>query len=121
QILVSVSAHREFRATRNSPLGAAKFLLRNPRRVLPALVVQALVTALVLAVVTPLTGFDETVEAELRPLAAYTPVTPLRRNEFDDALLALIDRDPGLERRVRAKSLEMRTPMIVGSTYTELV
>lgn len=104
-----------------SALRAARFLTRNPRRVLPAIVVQALVTALVLAVVTPLTGFEATVEANLRPLSVYTAVTPMSRNDFDDALATLLDADPGLERRVPAKALWMRTPMVVGESYTMLV
>ena len=93
-------------------LGALRFLLRNPRRVLPAVVVQALVTALVLAVVTPLTGFGATVEANLRPLTVYTAVTPMRRADFDDDLVRVLDGNPALERRVDAKALWMRTPMI---------
>lgn len=102
-------------------LGALRFLLRNPRRVLPAVVVQALVTALVLAVVTPLTGFGATVEATLRPLRAYTAVTPMSRADFDDALAAVLDGNPALERRVPAKALWMRTPMVVGEAFTMLV
>jgi hypothetical protein len=103
------------------PLSPRLFLLRNPRRVLPSIVVQALVTALVLAVVTPLTGFQATIEANLRSLAAFTPVTPMRRNDFDETLTAILDKNPGLERRIRAKLLWMRTPMIVGSSYTNLM
>ncbi len=102
-------------------LGALRFLLRNPRRVLPAIVVQALVTALVLAVVTPLTGFGATVEANLRPLTVYTAVTPMRRADFDDDLVRVLDGNPALERRVDAKALWMRTPMIVGEAFTMLV
>src|SRR5262245_42213333 len=100
---------------------AATFLVRNPRRVLPAILVQALVTALILAVVTPLTGFDEMEEVNLRPLSVYTAVTPMSRNGFDDGLGAVLDQNPALERRVSAKALWMRTPMIVGESWTMLV
>ncbi len=102
-------------------LGALRFLARNPRRVLPAVVVQALVTALVLAVVTPLTGFGATVEANLRPLTVYTAVTPMSRADFDEGLSALLDANPAQERRVQAKALWMRTPMVVGESFTMLV
>lgn len=102
-------------------LGAFRFLARNPRRVLPAVVVQALVTALVLAVVTPLTGFGATVEANLRPLTVYTAVTPMSRADFDEGLSAQLDANPAQERRVQAKALWMRTPMVVGESFTMLV
>lgn len=102
-------------------VGAWAFLRRNPRRVLPAIVVQALVTALVLAVVTPLTGFRATLEAGLLPLRAYTAVTPLSRADFDDELSALLDANPAMEKRVAAKALWMRTPMVVGESFTMLV
>ena len=103
------------------PLAARHWLLRNPRRVLPAIVVQALVTALVLAVVTPLTGFEATVEANLNALSVYTGVTPMRRSDFDPTLTKLLEANPHMERHVRAKALWMRTPMIVGESYTMLI
>lgn len=102
-------------------VGALRYLLRNPRRVLPVVAVQALVTALVLAVVTPLTGFEATVEASLLPLRAYTAVTPLSRADFDDELSRVLDADPALERRVPAKALWMRTPMVVGESFALLL
>lgn len=103
------------------PLAAAVWLARNPRRVLPAVLVQALVTALVLAVVTPLTGFEETAEASIRPLRHYTGVTPMRRRAFDDELSALLDGNPAMERRLRAKALPMRMPMVVGDAWAVLL
>jgi hypothetical protein len=103
------------------PLAARNWLLRNPRRVGPVIVVQALVTALVLAVVTPLTGFEATVEANLNALRVYTALTPMRRSEFDPSLTRIIDANPHMERHVRAKALWMRTPMIVGESYTMLI
>ncbi|MCC7139228.1 MAG: FtsX-like permease family protein [Planctomycetes bacterium] len=101
--------------------GPLAWLVRNPRRVMPAVVVQALVTALVLAVVTPLTGFEATVEANIAPLSHYTGVTPSERNDFDPALSALLDANPAMQRRVRAKALWMQTPMIVGESYAMLL
>lgn len=106
---------------RPRPLSAAAWLARNPRRVLPAVVVQALVTALVLSVVTPLTGFEATAEASLHALRHYTGVTPMRKRTFDEELSRLLDANPALERRVRAKALPMRMPMIVGDAYAILL
>lgn len=103
------------------PLAARHWLLRNPRRVWPVVAVQALVTALVLGVVTPLTGFEETFEVNLRPLRVYTAVTPMRRSTFDDDLTRLLDANPAQEHRIKAKALWMRTPMVVGETYTMLL
>lgn len=103
------------------PLAARHWLLRNPRRILPAVVVQALVTALVLTVVTPLSGFEATAETALRPLRSFTAVTPMRKSAFDAELNGLLDADPGLERRVPAKTLWMRTPAIVGEFYTMII
>lgn len=104
-----------------SPLAAATYLRRNPRRVLPAIVVQALVTALILAVVTPLTGFEATIEADLAPLAVYTGLTPMRRSTFDDELRRLVDANPALDRAVEAKSVWMRTPAVVGEDASLLL
>jgi ABC-type lipoprotein release transport system permease subunit len=108
-------------SARPRPLAAAAYLARNPRRVLPAVVVQALVTALVLAVVTPLTGFEATAEASLEALRHYTGVTPMRRRTFDEELSRLLDANPALDRRLRAKALPMRMPMIVGEAYAILL
>ena len=107
--------------TRVRPLAARHWLLRNPRRVAPVVVVQALVTALVLAVVTPLTGFEATFEANLNALRVYTALTPMRRSEFDPALRKVLEANPHLERHVEAKALWMRTPMIVGESYTMFI
>jgi hypothetical protein len=103
------------------PLAARTWLLRNPRRVLPALAVQALVTALVLTVVTPLTGFSATLEASIRPLTAYTALTPKVRKDFDAELLRLVEANPAMERHTRAKTIWTRIPMIVGDGGTLLM
>lgn len=103
------------------PLAARHYLLRNPRRVLPAIVVQALVTALILGAVTPLTGFEATIEANLAPLRVYTGITPMRKSSFDDDLKAIVEHNPSMEKHVKAKALWMRTPMVVGEAYTMLI
>jgi hypothetical protein len=83
--------------------------------------VQALVTALVLVVVTPLTGFSATVEASIRPLRSYTALTPMTRKDFDAELLALVEANPAMERHTRAKTIWTRMPMIVGDGGTLLM
>ncbi len=100
------------------PLSARLYLLRNPRRVLPAIAVQALVTALVLAVVTPLTGFTATSEASLRPLKAFTTAAPMNKRTIDEELEGLLAKNPGLDRWMRAKELGLRTPAVVGEGYS---
>jgi hypothetical protein len=102
------------------PLAARHYLFRNPRRVLPAIAVQALVTALILAVVTPLTGFEATSEASLRPLAAFTTALPMNKRTIDDELKALLAADPGIERWIPGKELGLRTPGVVGEGYSLL-
>jgi hypothetical protein len=102
------------------PLAARTYLRRNPRRVLPAVLVQALVTALVLGVVTPLSGFEATSEASLRPLAAFTLAAPMSQRTIDDDLKALLAKDPGLDRWILGKELGLRTPGVVGEGYSLL-
>jgi hypothetical protein len=103
------------------PLAARHYLLRNPRRVWPAIVVQALVTALVLAVVTPLTGFTATAERSIAPLKAYTGLEPMGRKEFDAELTRLLEANPAMEKQVEAKAIWMRMPMVVGEAGTLLM
>ena len=105
----------------SDPLAASRYLLRNPRRVLPAIAVQALVTALILSVVTPLTAFDATIEANIAPLRVYSGITPMRKNTFDEALTRLIEANPAMASHARAKSLWMRTPGVVGELWTTLL
>jgi hypothetical protein len=106
---------------RARPLAARRWLLRNPRRVAPAIAVQALVTALVLSVVTPLSGFEETWEPVMKPLRAFTPVTPAERAGFDEDLARVLDGNPAQESRVEAKAFWIRTPMVVGDGGASLL
>ena len=103
------------------PLSALLYLRRSPRRVLPAVAVQALVTALVLTVVVPLTGWDATADAHLLPLRAYSSVLPLTRQSFDDDLAPLLDANPAGERHVSAKALWIETPGIVGKLSSAMI
>jgi hypothetical protein len=80
-----------------------------------------LVTALILTVVTPLTGFEATINASLAPFAVYTGVTPMRKSDFDEELSRLIEADPGLDRRLIAKTVWMSMPMVVGENEAILM
>jgi hypothetical protein len=102
-------------------LSARTYLLRNPRRVVPIAIVQALVTALLVAIITPTNVFETTSEAYVRVLRTFTIVTPRYKNDFDEELQGVLDENPAMERRVRAKLLWIRTPMIVGEAYAPLV
>jgi hypothetical protein len=89
--------------------------------VVPIAVVQALVTALLVAIITPTNIFETTSEAYVRVLRTFTVVAPRVRNDFDEPLLAQLDANPAQDRRVRAKLLWVNTPMIVGEAYAPLV
>jgi hypothetical protein len=89
--------------------------------VLPAVAVQALVTALVLTVVVPLTGWEATADAHLRPLKAYSSVLPLTRQTFDEVLTPVLDANPALDRHVPARALWIQTPGIVGNLSTAMI
>ncbi|MDA1194716.1 MAG: FtsX-like permease family protein [Planctomycetota bacterium] len=97
------------------------YLLRNPRRILPLFGIQALVTCLLVLIITPTNAFEATAEANVRPLEIFTIVSPRLRREFDEELLAVLDANPHQQERVRAKMLWVRTPMIVGEGYAPLI
>ncbi len=90
------------------------YLVRNPRRILPVFGIQLLVTCLMVAIVTATNAFEATGETYVKPLEVFTMVAPRSRVSFDEELQELLDANPALEQRVPAKSLAMRTPMIVG-------
>ncbi len=102
-------------------LAARTYLLRNPRRVLPVALVQALVTALLVAVITPTNLFERTAETYTRPLEFLTIVTPQLRHDFDEDLLARLDANPHLEKRLQAKMLWIDTPSILGDLSSPLL
>ncbi len=101
-------------STASRALAARTYLLRAPRRVIPVALVQALVTALLVAVITPLNVFDSAVEVYIEPLRYMTIVTPQMRNDFDEALTAQLDANPHQESRTPAKMLWIDTPSIIG-------
>ena len=102
-------------------LAARTYLLRSPRRVLPVALVQALVTALLVAVITPTNLFERTAETYIRPLEHFTIVTPQLTNVFDADLGARLDTNPHMEKRLQAKMLWITTPSILGELSSPLL
>jgi hypothetical protein len=102
-------------------LAARTYLLRNPRRVLPVALVHALVTALLVAVITPTNLFERTAETYIHPLEFLTIVTPQLRNEFDEELSARLDENPHLDKRLPAKMLWINTATILGELSSPLL
>lgn len=102
-------------------LSARTYLLRNPRRVLPLVLVQALVTALLVAVITPMNLFERTAETYIHPLEFLTIVTPQRRNGFGPRLHERLDANPHMEKRLPAKLLWIDTPSILGEMPSPLL
>ncbi len=85
------------------------------------LAIQALVTCLLVLIITPTNAFEATAEADIRPLDTFTVVNPRRKAEFDDELSALLDDNPAQASRVEAKFLWVRTPMIVSHSWSPMI
>lgn len=97
------------------------YLRRSPRRVLPLFGIQALVTCLLVLIITPTNAFEATAKVGVRPLEIFTIVSPRVRADFDDELLGKLDANPHLQDRVRVKMLWISTPMIVGEGFAPLI
>ncbi|MFM8978910.1 MAG: FtsX-like permease family protein [Planctomycetia bacterium] len=104
-----------------APLSARTYVARNLRRVAPVLAIQALVTCLLVAAITPTNAFRATTEAYTAAMAHMTIVTPRERPLLDGALRGLLDQNPHQERRQAAKMFWVRTPMIVGEAWAPLL
>ncbi len=102
-------------------LSARTYLLRSPRRTVPVALVQALVTALLVTVITPTNIFERTAEAYLRPLAYFTIVTPQVESSFGAELSRLLDENPHQEARRPAKILWIETPALIGKLTSPLL
>jgi hypothetical protein len=89
--------------------------------VAPLLAIQALVTALLVAIITPTNAFRATSEAYAAALARVTIVSPLRQFAFDAPLLARLDANPDQAERVEAKMFWLKMPMIVGQGFAPLL
>lgn len=97
------------------------YLRRNPRRILPILGIQALVTCLLVLIITPTNAFEATATAGVRPLEIFTIVSPRVRATFDAELRGMLDANPGQRERVPVKMLWVSTPMIVGEGFAPLI
>lgn len=102
-------------------LSPGTYVLRNLRRVLPLFAIQALVTSLLILIITPTNAFQATALANIRPLDTFTIVTPRLRRVFDEDLLELLDKNPAMEQRVDAKMFWVSTPMIIGESYAPII
>lgn|GEM_PF-1350554 len=105
----------------SAPLSARVYLARNLRRVAPVLSIQALVTCLLVAAITPTNAFEATTQAYTAAMEAITIVTPRERPILDRTLTGLLDANPSQERRQAAKMFWIRTPMIVGEAGAPLL
>ncbi len=97
------------------------YLLRNPRRIAPVFAIQALVTTLLVLIITPTNAFEATARANIRPLEVFTIVSPRVRRDFDEELVGILDDNVAQEQRVKAKMFWLRTPMIVGEGYAPMI
>jgi len=97
------------------------YLLRNPRRIAPVFAIQALVTCLLVLIITPTNAFEATARANIRPLEVFTIVSPRVRRGFNEELVGLLDGNTFQQQRVRAKMFWLRTPMIVGEGYAPMI
>ena len=109
------------RSPSSRALSAWTYLLRTPRRIAPVFAIQALVTCLLVLIITPTNAFEATARANIRPLEVFTIVSPRVRRDFDEELLGLLDRDLAQAARVEAKMFWLRTPMIVGEGYAPMI
>lgn len=106
---------------RPSPLSPWLWLRRHPRQAAPLVAIQALVTALLVMIITPTNAFRATSEAYAESLARVTIASPLRQFAFDADLLARLDANPAQAERVEAKMFWLKMPMIVGQGFAPLI
>jgi hypothetical protein len=104
-----------------APLSARVYLARNLRRVAPVLGIQALVTCLLVAAITPTNAFQATTDAYTAAMEHLTIVAPRERPILDAQLKGLLDANPAQDRRHAAKMFWIRTPMIVGEAWAPLL
>ena len=97
------------------------YVRRNARRVLPLLGMQALVTMLLVSLLTPTNAFRATSEAYAQAFDDVTTISPLRQYAFDEALLAKVDANPAAASRAEAKMFWIETPLIVGKAYAPIL
>jgi hypothetical protein len=102
------------------PLSPLLHVRRRFGRVLPTALVVALVSALLVLVVTPTNTFEETTRANLNALDAFTVVSPAARPDFTPALEAQLA-IPGIDTTRFVHALWIRYPMLVGESFCAFV
>ncbi|HTK32066.1 MAG TPA: FtsX-like permease family protein [Candidatus Saccharimonadaceae bacterium] len=106
---------------RADPLRPTLYLSRRLRRVAPSGAVVALVTALLVLVITPTNTFLETTRRDIAPLEAFTVVSPIGATGAADPLAAVSAADAHVERAFPARAMWVRHPMLVGDAFCALL
>jgi ABC-type lipoprotein release transport system permease subunit len=103
------------------PLSPLLHVRRRFGRVLPTALVVALVSALLVLVVTPTNTFEETTRANVRALDAFTVVAPAARPDFSPELEAKLTSISGIDTTLSVRALWIRYPMLVGEAFCAFV
>src|SRR6185369_13383039 len=94
---------------------------RRFSRVAPIAIAIALVTILLVCVITPTNTFYETTRANVASLRAFTVVAPARQAELDPSWRERLERDPSIASLVPVRALWVRYPMVIGEAYCPLL
>ena len=97
------------------------YLRRRFSRVAPIAIAIALVTILLVCVITPTNTFYETTRANVASLRAFTVVAPARQAELDPSWRERLERDPSIAALVPVRALWVRYPMVIGEAYCPLL
>jgi len=97
------------------------YLRRRFTRVAPIAIAIALVTMLLVCVITPTNTFDETTRANVAGLRAFTVIAPARQAELDHSWRGRLEHDPAIEALVPVRALWVRHPMVIGEAYCPLL
>lgn len=97
------------------------YLRRRFSRVAPIGVAIALVTALLVCVITPTNTFDATTRANVAALHTFTVIAPARQAQLDRAWNERLERDPSIETLIPVRALWVRYPMVIGEAYCPLL
>jgi hypothetical protein len=97
------------------------YLRRRFSRVAPIAISIALVTTLLVCVITPTNTFDETTRANVAGLRAFTVIAPARQAVLDRSWNERLEHDPAVEALVPVRALWVRYPMVIGEAYCPLL
>lgn len=97
------------------------YLRRRFSRVAPIALAIALVTTLLVCVMTPTNTFYETARVNIAALRAFTVIAPARQAELDESWRERLGSDPSVEKMVPVRALWMRYPMVIGEAYCPLL